>query len=111
MCAASFEEVVGAVDVGCVVKFGIRNRRSYAGTGSEVDDLIEFVLIKGFFDEGFVSDVALDDLNMIAYFGDVMSFDGWIVVVVKVVEDGYFMPLLDEVLSQMGSDESGTSGN
>ena len=59
--AGDIEEGVGAEDIGANEGFGAENRAVNVAFSGEVDDGVDGIVGEGFFDEGAVGDVALDE--------------------------------------------------
>ena len=76
-----------------------------------MDDTVELVSGEGALDEHGVADVAFDELDVSEEPGDVAAFDGGVVVVVEVIEDGDFVPVAEERLDEMRADEAGATGD
>lgn len=106
---AGIEEVKGAIDVGGEVEFGRLDRGPHPGAGCEVDDCVKVTFCKGALNEDGVTNISLDNGDLILKAGNIKPLDLGAVVVVKVVDDGDLMSLCEKSLDKMGTDESSSS--
>jgi len=86
--AGEFEEVVGAADINVGIEERLSNGGTHTGAGGEVNDSVEAVALEERTERGKVADVGLDEAHTCGEGRDVSAFEGGVVEVVKVVEDG-----------------------
>ena len=131
--ATGFKDVVEANDVAFDVGVGVLDAVADAGLGGEIDYNVEVILFEESIDERFVGDgtfyepiMEIDSLRIVETFDltgrarndgfvkgfqffQTILFEGYVVVVVEVVEadDGAFGHLFEETFDEVGTDEAG----
>jgi hypothetical protein len=100
---------VGAADVNTGVEKRLLDGGTDAGTSGDVDDSVEPICLKEGASGGGVTDVGFDEAGAASKEGDVAAFEGGVVVVVEVIEDGEVVAAGEEAFGNVRSDEPGTA--
>jgi hypothetical protein len=94
MAMTRIKQIQRAVNIGCVIQLGIRDRWSDPGAGGQVDHLIEFAFLDGLIHKTLISDIANDQTNLIPDPRDVLMFDLRMVVVIELVQNRHLVAFI-----------------
>jgi hypothetical protein len=104
--------VEGAFDVRVDVELRLLDGRANTGTGGQMDDGVKTAHIERFSHEQRIGDVTFAKLHLGAERSQVFTFDGRVVVVVDVVDDGDLARFVaKQPFDGMGADEAGAASD